>query len=82
MPCARNSLQAPGSCSRRMVWPVGAVSKRIWSYSERSAGSVSRAVNSSKAAISVVQAPESCSSMLRTTRSGNLPRTGPTIRSR
>ena len=44
--------------------------------------SVSSAVNSSKAAISVVQAPESCSSMPLTTASGRLPRTGPTIRSR
>jgi hypothetical protein len=47
-----------------------------------SAASVSRAVNSSKAAISVVQAPESCSSMLRTASSGSTPRTGPTMRSR
>jgi hypothetical protein len=44
--------------------------------------STSRAVNSSKAAISVVQAPESCSSMPRTTASGSTPRTGPTMRSR
>ena len=42
----------------------------------------SSAVNSSKAAISVVQAPESCSSMPFTTASGSTPRTGPTMRSR
>ena len=44
--------------------------------------SVSSAVNSSNAAISVVQAPDSCSSMPLTTASGSTPRTGPTMRSR
>ena len=29
LPSARKSLHAPGSCSNRMVWPVGAVSKII-----------------------------------------------------
>ena len=38
--------------------------------------------NSSKAAISTVQDPENCSSMLRMAASGSTPRYGPTIRSR
>ncbi|HEY5116512.1 MAG TPA: hypothetical protein VIJ00_13400, partial [Nakamurella sp.] len=46
-----NPLHAPGSCSNRMVCPVGAVSTTMWSYSAASDGSVSSAVNSSKAAI-------------------------------
>ena len=31
LPSSRKPLQAPGSCSMRMVWPVGAVSKMMWS---------------------------------------------------
>ncbi len=81
-PVVRNPLQAPGSCRRRIVWPVGAVSKTMWSYLPATPVSVSREVNSSNAAISVVHAPESCSSMPLTTASGRTPRTGPTIRSR
>ena len=69
-------LHAPGSWSIRMVWPVGAVSKTIWSYSSRNAMSVRSAVNSSNAAISVVHAPDSCSSIPATTSSGSSPRTG------
>lgn len=38
--------------------------------------------NASKAAISVVQAPDSCSVMLQTVAGGSRPRTGPTMRSR
>jgi len=48
----------------RMVCPVGAVSKTIWSKSLRKAGFVNKPVNSSNAAISVVQEPDNCSSML------------------
>jgi hypothetical protein len=29
---SRKPLHAPGSCSSRMVWPVGAVSNTMWSY--------------------------------------------------
>jgi hypothetical protein len=31
LPSSRKPLQAPGNCSRRMVWPVGAVSNMMWS---------------------------------------------------
>ena len=64
------------------MWPVGAVSKRTWSNSAVAAASPSSFENSSNAAISIVQAPENCSSMLRTEASGRTPRYGPTIRSR
>jgi hypothetical protein len=30
LPSSRNPVQAPGNCSMRMVWPVGAVSKMMW----------------------------------------------------
>jgi hypothetical protein len=55
----RKPLQAWGRLSRRRVWPVGAVSNTTWSKS--CAPPASRPENSSKEAISVVQAPESCS---------------------
>ena len=29
LPASRKPLQAPGSCNRRIVWPVGAVSKMM-----------------------------------------------------
>ena len=56
---SRKPVQALGRLSRRRVWPVGAVSKTMWS--QASAPSASRDENSSKEAISVVQAPDSCS---------------------
>ena len=77
-----NPVQAAGSWSKRSVCPVGAVSKIIWSNSLVAVGSPSSLVNSSKAAISTVHAPESCSSMLATAASGSTPRYGPTTRSR
>ena len=66
-----------------MVCPVGAVSNSTWSNcligpSE----SVSNSVNSLNEAISVVQDPESCSVIARSSCSGNRPRTGPMMRSR
>ena len=82
MPSVRKSVQDPGSCSRRMVCPVGAVSKRMWSYTAVHAASVNRSVNSLKEAISVVQAPDNCSSIEATSAGGSRPRTGPTMRSR
>ncbi len=82
MPASRKPLQAPGSLRRRMVCPVGAVSKMMWSYFPMSVSSVSNAVNSSKAAISVVQAPESCSSIPARAFSGRLPRIGSRMRAR
>ena len=57
----RNFVHDPGSCSSRMVWPVGAVSNTMWSYWPTGAGSASSVVNSSNEAISVVHEPESCS---------------------
>ena len=82
LPSSRKPLQAPGNCNMRMVWPVGAVSNTMWSNSCVSELSINSAVNSSNAAISVVHAPESCSSMPLTIASGRMPRTGPTMRSR
>ena len=60
---AKNPVQALGKLSRRSVWPVGAVSNTTWSkvWSASAPSLASRAANSSNAAISVVQAPESCS---------------------
>ena len=81
-PTLRKSVQAPGSCSIRSVWPVGAVSKMMWSYLVRNSGWVSRSVNSLKEAISVVQEPESCSVIEAISAAGSSARTGPTIRSR
>ncbi len=72
-------LQAPGSWRRRIVWPVGAVSKMMCSKRVSREASVSKPVNSSNAAISVVQAPESCSLILLTTSSGRRPLIGSTI---
>ena len=66
--------QAEGSWSIRRVWPVGAVSKMIWSYWPLMASSVMKWANSLKDAISTVQEPESCSSMLAMMDSGSLPR--------
>ena len=74
--------QAAGSSSSRSVWPVGAVSKMTWSYSRVTSALPSSLVNSSNAAISSVQAPESCYSMLATALAGSTPRYGPTTRSR
>ena len=56
-------VHALGRLSRRSVWPVGAVSNTTWSklWSASAPSPASRAANSSNAAISVVQAPESCS---------------------
>lgn len=51
-------LRAPGSSRMRIVWPLGAVSKMIRSCAPVTAVPVNRAVNSSKAAISVVRAPD------------------------
>ncbi len=65
-----------------MVWPVGAVSKRTWSYRDVRSSFVSRPVNSLNEAISVVQDPESDSVTERNSSSGIIPRSGPTIRSR
>src|ERR1017187_486667 len=79
---SRNPFHAPGSDNKRSVCPVGAVSKRTWSKSVVASGWPSSLENSSKAAISIVQAPESCSSMPRTMASGSLPRYGPTSFSR
>jgi len=67
-------LHADGSCSIRSVWPVGAVSKMMWSYSRCTSSSVMKPENSLNAAISMVQEPESCSSMLAMTDAGSLPR--------
>jgi hypothetical protein len=75
-------VHAAGSSSRRSVWPVGAVSKTTWSNAAVAASSPSSFENSSNAAISTVQAPESCSSMLATATAGSTPRYGPTMRSR
>ena len=83
---ARSTLSTAPFCTARV--PVFTPDSRVWavkgmtSAPSGSAVSVSSAVNSSKAAISVVQAPESCSSMPLTTASGSTPRTGPTMRSR
>ncbi len=68
---AMNSLHALGSRSSRSVWPVGAVSKITWSKPAVASGEPSSRANSSKAAISTVQAPESCSSMLATAVAGS-----------
>ena len=75
-------FHAPGNESRRSVWPVGAVSKTTWSYSVAVSAEASTRVNSSKAAISIVHAPESCSSMRARAAAGSTPRYGPTTRSR
>ena len=48
-----------GQAQQPQGWPVGAVSKMMWSKPAMSPSS--SPTNSSKAAISVVQAPESCS---------------------
>ena len=77
-----NVDHAAGSSSSRSVCPVGAVSKITWSNAAVATLSPSSFENSSKAAISTVQAPESCSSMLATATAGNTPRYGPTTRSR
>ena len=82
LPAARKSFQDPGSCSRRMVWPVGAVSKTMWSYWPIRFSSASRAVNSLNEAISVVHEPDSCSVIEASSLSGSSPRTGAMIRSR
>ncbi len=79
---ARKSLHAAGSASSRRVWPVGAVSKQITSYSPPWTSPASRAVNWSKAAISTVQAPPSCSSIAAIAVVGRRSRYGPTTRSR
>ena len=62
--------------------PVGAVSKTTWSNEAVALASPSKRENSSNAAISSVQEPENCSSMLATAAAGNSDRYGPTIRSR
>ena len=80
--CSTNPVQAEGSVRSRSVCPVGAVSNRTWSNSAVAAGSPSSRANSSNAAISTVQAPESCSSMLFTAAGGRSSRYGPTTRSR
>ncbi len=83
LPAARNSVQFPGSCSSRMVCPVGAVSNSTWSNDAISPSvSVSSEVNSSNDATSVVHEPESCSVIEAISASGSNPRTGPTMRSR
>ena len=75
-------FQAEGNDNSRSVCPVGAVSNRTWSKSAVVPGSPKSRENSSKAAISTVQEPESCSSMLMMAASGSTPRYGPTRRSR
>ena len=67
----RNSLQAEGSVSSRSVWPVGAVSNTTWSKSPATPVPARSAAKASKAAISTVQPPENCSSMLRIAASGS-----------
>ena len=69
-----NPVQAMGRDSRRRVWPVGAVSNTTWSKSSRITGLPMSLANSSKAAISTVQAPASCSSMAVMAASGSTPR--------
>ncbi len=71
---AMKPVHALGSRSSRSVWPVGAVSKTTWSKRAVVAGSPSSFANSSNAAISTVQAPDSCSSMLASALSGSTPR--------
>ena len=66
----------------RRVWPVGAVSNTIWSKLFPTSGFPISPVNSSNAAISTVQEPDSPSSMLRSAASGKIPRIGPITRSR
>ena len=61
---ANKPVHALGRLRGRSVWPVGAVSKTILSNSRES--SVSKLGNSSMAAISVVQAPDSCSRTIET----------------
>ena len=56
---SRKPVQALGRLSSRKVCPVGGVSKTMWS--SVSAPSASSDENSSKEAISVAQAPDSCS---------------------
>ena len=63
-------VQAAGNLSRRRVCPVGAVSNTMWSKTPVASWSARSLVNSLKAAISTVQAPESCSSMLVMEASG------------
>ena len=82
LPAARKPVHDPGSCSRRMVCPVGAVSKTTWSYRPARLSSASRAVNSLNEAISVVHEPDSCSVIMASSLSGSSPRTGAMIRSR
>ena len=82
LPAARRSVHDPGSCSSRMVCPVGAVSKTMWSYWPIRFSSASRAVNSLNEAISVVHEPDSCSVIEASSLSGSSPRTGAMIRSR
>lgn len=79
---AMKSFHAPGSASRRRVCPVGAVSRIMLSNSSAAWGSPNMRENSLKLAISVVHAPDSCSSMFLTVESGSTPRIGPIIRSR
>ena len=78
----RNDDHAEGRDSNLSVCPVGAVSKMTWSNSAVAFVSPSKRENSSKAAISKVQEPENCSSMLLIAAAGNSFRYGPTIRSR
>ena len=69
-------FHADGSCNIRSVCPVGAVSKIILSKPVRLSSSVMKFENSLNAAISTVHEPESCSSMLAITLSGNFPLNG------
>ena len=66
-----NPDHADGRVSSRNVCPVGAVSKITWSNAAVAVASPRRRENSSKAAISSVQEPENCSSMLATAAAGS-----------
>ena len=77
-----NPDHADGRVSSRSVCPVGAVSKITWSNTEVALASPKSRENSSNAAISSVQEPENCSSMLAIAVAGSCDRYGPTIRSR
>ena len=60
LPSFRKSVHEPGNCSSRIVCPVGAVSKTMWSYCGRRRRSAAT-VNSLNEATSVVHEPDNCS---------------------